>query len=31
MIVAVDARQKKLDLVVGPNEGIFERLRIVFV
>ena len=32
-IVVVDARQKKLDVVVGPNdrEGIFERPCIVFV
>ena len=29
--VIVDARQKKLDFVVGPNKGVFERPCIVFV
>ena len=24
-LVIVDARQKKLNFVVGPNEGVFER------
>ena len=29
--VVVDAGQKKLDVVIGSNEGIFERPCIVFV
>ena len=29
--VIVDAQQKKLDFVVGPNEGVFEGPCIVFV
>ena len=30
-VVIIDAQQKKLDFVVGPNEGVFERPCIVFV